>query len=155
MNIPKWSSVTDNTIVKWKMINKNKSNDLQNTTQKTKAWATRTIPCLFYQCKSILDIYFTEFGTTLITILPILYQYCYNAQITLRGVKYLHIIKYLLLHNFRENKPKGQSIMDNSERHWLHSKHKTRDGADKQHKKVKRWGTGNWLPKVACPRAIR
>jgi hypothetical protein len=61
-----------------------------------------------------------------------------NAQITLRGVKYLHIIKYLLLHNFRENKPKGQSIMDNSERHWLHSKHKTRDGADKQHKKVKR-----------------
>jgi hypothetical protein len=29
-----------------------------------------------------------------------------NAQITLRGVKYLHIIKYLLLHNFRENKPK-------------------------------------------------
>ena len=60
------------------MINKNKSNDLQNTTQKAKAWATRTISCLFYQCKSILDIYFTEFGTTLITILPILYQYCYN-----------------------------------------------------------------------------
>jgi hypothetical protein len=26
------------------MINKNKSNDLQNTTQETKAWATRTIP---------------------------------------------------------------------------------------------------------------
>ena len=44
INIPKWSSETDNTIAKWKMINKNKSNDLQITTQKTKAWATRTIP---------------------------------------------------------------------------------------------------------------
>jgi hypothetical protein len=36
-----------------------------------------------------------------------------NAQITLRSVKYLDTIKYFLLHNFRENKPKGQSRMDN------------------------------------------
>jgi hypothetical protein len=28
-----------------------------------------------------------------------------NAQITLRNAKYLHTIKYVLLHNFRENKP--------------------------------------------------
>jgi hypothetical protein len=36
-----------------------------------------------------------------------------NAQITLRSAKYLHTIKYFLLHNSRENKPKGQSRMDN------------------------------------------
>jgi hypothetical protein len=38
-----------------------------------------------------------------------------NAQITLRNAKYLHTIKYVLLHNFRENKPKEQSRMDNPE----------------------------------------
>ena len=29
-------------------------------------------------CLSMCDIYFTEFGTALTTILPILYQYCYK-----------------------------------------------------------------------------
>ena len=28
--------------------------------------------------KNIFDIYFTEFGTALTTILPILFQYCYK-----------------------------------------------------------------------------
>jgi hypothetical protein len=28
--------------------------------------------------KSVFDIYFTEFGTALTTILPILFQYCYK-----------------------------------------------------------------------------
>jgi hypothetical protein len=28
--------------------------------------------------KSVFDIYFTEIGTALTTILPILYQYCYK-----------------------------------------------------------------------------
>jgi hypothetical protein len=28
--------------------------------------------------KSVFDIYFTEFGTALTTILPILFQYCYT-----------------------------------------------------------------------------
>jgi hypothetical protein len=28
--------------------------------------------------KSVFDIYFTDFGTTLTTILPILFQYCYK-----------------------------------------------------------------------------
>jgi hypothetical protein len=28
--------------------------------------------------KSVFDIYFTEFGTALKTILPILFQYCYK-----------------------------------------------------------------------------
>ena len=28
--------------------------------------------------KSVFDIYFTEFGTALTTVLPILFQYCYK-----------------------------------------------------------------------------
>jgi hypothetical protein len=28
--------------------------------------------------KSVFEIYFTEFGTALTTILPILFQYCYK-----------------------------------------------------------------------------
>ena len=28
--------------------------------------------------ESVFDIYFTEFGTALTTILPILFQYCYK-----------------------------------------------------------------------------
>ena len=38
-----------------------------------------------------------------------------NAQITLRSAKYLHTIKYFLLHNFIENKPEGYSRMENPE----------------------------------------
>ena len=30
--------------------------------------------------KSVFDIYFTEFGTALTTILPILFQYCYKYR---------------------------------------------------------------------------
>ena len=30
------------------------------------------------QRKSVFDIYFTEFGTALTTMLPILFQYCYK-----------------------------------------------------------------------------
>jgi len=53
-----------------------------------------------------------------------------NAQITLRSVKYSHTIKYLLLHNFRENRRCNQEWT--IQRHWLHCKHKTSDGVDKQ-----------------------
>ena len=28
--------------------------------------------------KSVFDIYFTEFGTALTTVLPVLFQYCYT-----------------------------------------------------------------------------
>jgi hypothetical protein len=31
-------------------------------------------------CKSVFDIYLTEIGTALTTILPILYQYCYKYK---------------------------------------------------------------------------
>jgi hypothetical protein len=42
----------------------------------------RQLYVLFDNCdnkrKSVFDIYFTEFGTALTTILPILFQYCYT-----------------------------------------------------------------------------
>jgi hypothetical protein len=45
----------------WKQVNKNVKNIFINV------WR-----------KSVFDIYFTEFGTALTTILPILFQYCYK-----------------------------------------------------------------------------
>jgi hypothetical protein len=35
---------------------------------------------------SVIDIYFTEFGTALTTILPILFQYCYSDSRNLWAV---------------------------------------------------------------------
>ena len=35
---------------------------------------------------SVFDIYFTEFGTALTTILPILFQYCYSDSRNLSAV---------------------------------------------------------------------
>ena len=35
--------------------------------------------------KSVFDIYFTEFGTALTAILPILFQYCYKYFIVTDG----------------------------------------------------------------------
>ena len=56
-----------------------------------------------------------------------------HAQITLRSAKYLHIIKYLLLDNLRENRRCSQEWA--IQRHWLHCKHIA------QHRKLKRWPT--------------
>ena len=54
---------------------KNRSHDdHNNTTRDTRIWNTI---CNRYLQKCF-DIYFTEFGTALTTILPILLQYCYK-----------------------------------------------------------------------------